>query len=120
MPASLILALEREPHAPAYARARAGEFLKDLPAQARTDVELALSELVTNAVEHGEGQARVEIHRREDHVRIEVTDEGDAAPQVREEPAGADGGWGLRLVDAISRRWGAYEGTTHVWCEIPL
>jgi anti-sigma regulatory factor (Ser/Thr protein kinase) len=120
MPSRLAFALARQPDAPARARDRAAAFLDDIPAAGLTDIELVLSELVTNAVRHGEGQVVVEIQRHDDHVRVEVIDEGEAAPQVRLEPPGPDGGWGLRVVNAIARRWGAYEGTTHVWCEIPL
>ncbi len=28
------------------------------------------------------------------------------------------GGWGLHLVEALTDRWGVYEGSTHVWFEI--
>jgi signal transduction histidine kinase len=120
MPSVLMFALVREPHAPATARARTASFLSGLPQAVRTDVTLALTELVSNAVRHGRGRAWVEIHRYDDRIRIEVVDDGDAAPAVRKEPPSADGGWGLRMVDAVSTRWGAFAGTTHVWCEIGL
>ena len=27
-------------------------------------------------------------------------------------------GWGLKIVDSQSSRWGGHEGTTHVWFEL--
>src|SRR3954454_20374656 len=90
----------------ARARQRAAKFLTAVPARAQNDVLLALNELVTNAIRHGEGAVRVEVRRSGDHVRLEVTDDGDAAPEVRKEPADASGGWGLRIVEAVSSRWG--------------
>jgi hypothetical protein len=28
------------------------------------------------------------------------------------------GGWGLHLVETLSRRWGVREGSTHLWFEL--
>jgi hypothetical protein len=30
-----------------------------------------------------------------------------------------EGGWGLHMVETLSRRWGVREGSTHVWFELP-
>jgi anti-sigma regulatory factor (Ser/Thr protein kinase) len=120
MPSSLTFVVPRTPQAPARARARVAEFLADVPEERRMDVELAVSELVSNAVRHGNGTPTVKLERSRDGLRLEVVDDGDAPGEVRRKPPGESGGWGLRLLDSISTRWGAYEGTTHVWCEIPL
>jgi hypothetical protein len=37
-------------------------------------------------------------------------------PAIRD--AGDDGGWGLQIVQALSRRWGVYDGSTQVWAEL--
>ena len=41
-------------------------------------------------------------------------------PEIREQPADESGGWGLRIVDEVALQWGCFEGTTHVWVELPL
>jgi hypothetical protein len=48
---------------------------------------------------------------------VEVADSGGGRPQRRPDP-GADGGWGLLLVEAASDRWGVADGSTSVWFEI--
>src|SRR3954447_422995 len=40
------------------------------------DVKLVVSELVTNAVQHGDGDIRLAVHAMADHVLVEVSDEG--------------------------------------------
>ncbi len=84
-----------------------------------TNALLVLSELVTNALLHGEGRIFLCVSAEPDRLRIEVVDEGTGkAPTIREQPDGHPGGWGLRIVDSVASRWGAFEGTTHVWAEI--
>jgi anti-sigma regulatory factor (Ser/Thr protein kinase) len=81
--------------------------------------KLLASELVTNAVRHGEGSIRLKAHLNEDRVRIEVFDEGGGFQyQLEELDFEAVGGRGLHIVDAEASRWGVYEGSTHVWFEV--
>jgi anti-sigma regulatory factor (Ser/Thr protein kinase) len=90
------------------------------PREAADNLKLVLTELVANAVEHGEGDVTVRVWLRDDAVALEVADAGGrSTPHIRDHP-GAAGGWGLRIVDALARRWGVYEGSTHVWAELPL
>jgi hypothetical protein len=52
-------------------------------------------------------------------LRCEVVDEGHGfIPKARDKPATDVGGWGLHLVETLSRRWGVREGSTHVWFEL--
>lgn len=96
------------------------------------DLKLVATELVDNAYLHGRGRIVLKLLRTSDAHRIEVIDQGeDAVIEIREaaeqEPSerpGAEfrpdqGGRGLMLVDAVSSAWGAFEGTTHVWAEVP-
>jgi anti-sigma regulatory factor (Ser/Thr protein kinase) len=99
------------------------------------DLKLVATELVDNAYLHGRGRIVLKLLRTTDAFRVEVIDQGEAAvieireaaaEQAAEQPAGPacaerleEGGRGLMLVDAISSAWGAYEGTTHVWAEVP-
>ena len=85
------------------------------------DFELAVSELVTNALSHGEGEIDVTVGLHGDSVRLAVGDEGFGPDpiQFREPTTTGGGGWGLRLVDGLSDSWGAHRepGRTLVWME---
>lgn len=76
--------------------------------QEATEVALLLvSELVTNVVLHADGRPVLEVAVEADRLRISVSDEGGGAPRVRtDNPALADSGRGLLLVDTLSSRWG--------------
>jgi signal transduction histidine kinase len=83
---------------------------------------LLLSEVVTNAVRHGDGDAvRVLLDAAPgEALRCEVVDGGRGfVPKARDKPALAEGGWGLHLVATLARRWGVGEGNAHVWFELP-
>jgi anti-sigma regulatory factor (Ser/Thr protein kinase) len=91
------------------------ELVEELPA-----LELAVSELVTNAIVHGRGQVEVVMADVDGCVRLEVLDEGTVGtspPTVRTDDG--EGGWGLRLVEGVSDTWGTRcdGGRTHVWME---
>ena len=77
--------------------------------------KLLVSELVNNALLHGQGIIlRMDVD--EDRMRAEVIDEGSGFERVvRDKAFDHLGGWGLALVEAESSRWGVHEGTTHVW-----
>jgi anti-sigma regulatory factor (Ser/Thr protein kinase) len=80
---------------------------------------LLTSELVTNAVRHGKGKITLRADLDDDRMLVEVIDEGGGLERaIRERDFESVGGWGLRLVDSASSRWGAHEGTTHVWFEL--
>jgi len=91
----------------------------------RPDLELLLTELVSNVVRHSglgpEETMEVVVHIEPKHVRVEVRDAGTWIP-APQEPALQDertGGFGLTLVDEIANRWGILEGGgTTVWFEL--
>ncbi len=115
--------LPRAAHAGALARRFiADRFGDHLAPAALRDAQLVISELATNAVVHGEGRITLQAALHDDSLRIEVVDEGtDNVPEIREHAEhDAPGGRGLHIVAALSRRWGVFEGTTHVWADIPL
>jgi two-component sensor histidine kinase len=85
---------------------------------ATTALKLVLTELVTNAIVHGAGEVTVRARVDADALFVEVIDKGTrSVPAIRD--AGDDGGWGLQIVQALSRRWGVYDGSTQVWAELP-
>jgi anti-sigma regulatory factor (Ser/Thr protein kinase) len=84
-------------------------------------LELAVSELVTNAIVHGRGLIDVSLKVTDDKVRLEVCDEGGgpSGPTFASGNTGL-GGWGLRLVESLAETWGVHnesDGRTRVWME---
>ena len=69
------------------------------------DLALCISELVTNALLHGEGPVRVVVLCAPPSVTIAVRDRDRRTPQLVLSSAHS-GGRGLRIVDALSHRWG--------------
>ncbi|HEY0486993.1 MAG TPA: SpoIIE family protein phosphatase [Mycobacteriales bacterium] len=84
------------------------------------DVEIVVSELVTNGLLHADKPVIVRVLPRPDAVRIEVQDSTRHHPIRGLASSEAMTGRGIRLVEALSRRWGvdaAGEGKV-VWAEI--
>ena len=84
----------------------------------REDVLLVVSELVTNALVHGEGPPVLRMSGTPLRVRVEVSDGGGALPEVREPGQGS--GWGMNVVKLLSAAWGIsqQEPGKAVWCEL--
>ncbi|MEA2246919.1 MAG: serine/threonine-protein kinase RsbW [Solirubrobacteraceae bacterium] len=88
------------------------------------DAQLLVSELVTNSVRHAgltpHDFVRVGAEVVDGVLLIEVDDPGTAgtvAPRAAD--MGRGGGFGLRIVEAVSRRWGIQRnGQTRVWAEL--
>lgn len=109
---------------------RARAFLAGVPELADwsglTEAQLLVSELVANSVTHAglgaDERILLEVVVRAGRLRIEVTDPGAGFfPGRRGMRAPEFGGWGLRLVDQLSRRWGVLrDHRTHVWFELAL
>jgi anti-sigma regulatory factor (Ser/Thr protein kinase) len=84
-----------------------------------SDVCLVVSELVTNALAHGEGTIQVRFTVDRHTIRGEVIDEGSGFEgEVRERGVEEVGGRGLSHVGAMSQSWGVNDGSSHVWFEI--
>ncbi|MBV7699010.1 ATP-binding protein [Streptomyces sp. TRM70350] len=88
------------------------------------EVQLCVSELLTNVIRHlGEGTpVTVRLYHAPDgRIRLEVTDPDARAWLVARTPDETDEtGRGLLLLDAVARRWGVWlspVGKT-VWCEL--
>ena len=94
-----------------------------VPPEARADLTLLTHELVTNAVQHSEGEnIWVAAVLSPDSVRVEVADEGGASePAVQPQEPYASSGRGLLWVDELSDRWGNdHRRVNHVWFQIDL
>lgn len=80
-----------------------------------------VSELVTNAQMHGTPPIGLEVRADHDAVEVQVHDHNPAMPSVRAATAG-QGGYGLRIVAAMSSAWGTRverDGKT-VWSRVSL
>jgi len=108
--------------APAQARAALEVFDQILSPEMLEDLQLVVSELVTNSVKFGPKRSiTLALTVGGDGiVSGEVIDQGDgerAKIEMVPEPT-IDGGWGLHLLDQVAISWGVREGSTHVWFEI--
>jgi signal transduction histidine kinase len=119
MSRDLELTLPARVESVAEARAAAGPLLEGLSDDVREGVRVVVSELVTNAVRHGPGgNVTVRLQRDGKTIRGEVEDEGREIVVGPIEPATPRGGFGLRVVNALSDKWGVSKGSTHVWFEL--
>ncbi len=90
------------------------------------DAQLLISELVANSVRHADAPAdaaiRVRAQIRADALRLEVGDRGGRGSIARRAPdLQRGGGFGLNVVETLSRRWGVHrDAGTHVWAELAL
>jgi hypothetical protein len=85
------------------------------------DALLVVSELTSNAVEHGAGPVGLCLQRLPDGLRIEVTDEGGGEVVPRHPDPFVPGGRGLVVVSRLSRAWGVRRhlpGGKTVWAEL--
>jgi len=101
-----VLELRAEPESAGRARRFMRELLTDADQPLLADVQLIVSELVTNAVLHASSEPRLEVHLLPDRIRIEAHDDDSTMPVVRELDPGQAGGLGLHLVARLSSRWG--------------
>ncbi len=107
--------------APARARDAVRELGGQLDPQLAADVELLVSELVSNSVKYaGDGDVRLSaLSDRPRHVWVEVADAGTGfVPVPRDRSPSDAGGWGLHLVDSMADRWGVRDASSRVWFEI--
>lgn len=96
------------------------------------NVQLAVSELVTNAVRHSTDQSietppnrlTLTLQREETRILVLVTDPNNRPPVRNGLPAlGAENGRGLLIVQTLAKEWSYYflpTGGKVVWCSIGL
>ena len=110
---------------PALARHELERWLPDsVPEDERGALRLLVSELVTNSIRHVVDSTRpvvLAVRIAAEAIRVEVHDGGPGFEPARPEPRGADGGYGLFLVERMASRWGVdTRDGTRVWFELDL
>jgi len=123
----MTLKLRAEPQAPSVARRVLGR-LPGLDAAMLETARLLISELVTNSYRHGklerDDDIELTISSQPDRLHVEVLDYGAGFDQddvSSNDPNRSSGenGWGLRIVQQLSDRWGVEDnGRTLVWFDL--
>jgi anti-sigma regulatory factor (Ser/Thr protein kinase) len=116
------LRLPCNPLSPRRARHEVVDYLASKGCERRqADVELVVSELVTNAVLHASSEVEVCVGLGGDGMTIEVSDHGQEKIEAHPEVTVHDEfGRGLNLVRSVADDWGSRrgrEGNT-VWCRL--
>lgn len=122
---ALVHHLEPEPASVPEARRLAcgvaAEYLSEPQFKA---FELVVTEVVSNAVKHGgdQGEAvRLAVTPKDGYLCVQVTDAGPGlVPRPGALEVDDDGGFGLFIVEHLTRRWGVTReaGRTRVWFEL--
>ena len=107
--------------APARARGALEGLAERVSQELLRDARLLVSELVTNAVRHAEGEiVRLVVRLAGGVLRVEVHDPGRgfALREPSSDPIRSSG-WGLVLVEELADRWGVdHAPRTRVWFEM--
>lgn len=82
------------------------------------DAEVVVSELVTNAVRYGGGCIELSLQSHEGQVIVKAADGSSVVP--RDRGPRAEGGYGLRLIEACGGAWGVddFHGGKQVWVRL--
>lgn len=108
--AVLTITLPAEPTSASAARRFVTEQLRDAHEEVVEAAALLTTELATNAILHAATAFAVKVTTDDDRIRIELTDESPVMPVRRRFSTDAGTGRGLRLVEALSLRWGVEPG----------
>lgn len=120
---ALVMDVPAAPFSAGVVRRRLRDHLTAVAGLELDSVVLATSEVVANALLHGEGRVMVEVRPSPDGVRVEVTDRGSGRPRLRRHHGEDDeSGRGLHIVEMVTSRWGVTPSTPGpgktVWFEL--
>ena len=93
----------------------------NLTGEAHEDVLMVVTELLSNAVDHGRGPVRLTVEFRSGSVRVEVHDTAPGPPRPQPLDPYAVRGRGLQMVEALSSQWGWTDAPVGkiVWADVP-
>ena len=82
---------------------------------------LVVTELLSNALEHGSVPIRLTLEWGHTFVRVQVHDSAPGAPRAPTHPAGSARGHGLQIVEglALRRGWTPEQHGKTVWADVP-
>jgi hypothetical protein len=102
--------LTRAPSSAAEARSQVRGAIRAWKIPVDPDIAILLtSDLVTNAITHGDGQTvTLAIRCSRGHLRVDVYDSPRSLPVPADQPVDAETGRGLALVAALSTEWGSF------------
>lgn len=98
--------LPREATSAALARRHVEASCPDLSREQLDTARLLVTELVSNALRHGEGPVVLVLSRTVDGLRVGVEDDGPSMPAVTHHPVLAQQGRGLQIVAGLASTWG--------------
>jgi anti-sigma regulatory factor (Ser/Thr protein kinase) len=88
------------------------------------DMDLVLSELISNAVRHGGGLCEAQLANTGEHLRLVAADNDPRSPAVRARRIDQPNGRGMHLIQAIADGWGVHrhhaEAGKRVWADLRL
>lgn len=115
MPSRTELRIPAASIGPALARAAVPNVLPPLPARAVADLQLLVSELVSDAIERSAVRSSEDIGivvtALDARIRIEVAVNGGT-------PRPVAGGWSSLLLDRLALAWGFEDVPARVWFEV--
>ena len=119
------LKLPVERRSPARARHALDEHGEPIPPGVLERFRIAVSELVTNAIQHGglspTDELRLTIAVFNDRIRVDLSYPGAPFGAEPRRPAPSEeSGRGLMLVERAADRWGLESGEARQWFEIDL
>lgn len=105
----------------AAARHLVVRFLSDQSQAVRDSVEVAVSELATNAVRHARSEFDLEVCVADRNIRVQIADESHVEPEIIDVSSSGSHGRGLQIVRGLSDKfgidWNPGDGKT-IWFEI--
>lgn len=84
------------------------------------DIVLIVSELVTNAIEHGGGDVGLRVQWSGGDVRVEVIEDSPAPARMRLSSDDDVSARGLLLVTGLARRWGVTDDGRTTWATVRI
>jgi anti-sigma regulatory factor (Ser/Thr protein kinase) len=113
------LELPRRAGAAGLARLIVTAHGSSLASEQLKNANVMVSELVSNAFQHGDGRIELTVESTADGMWASVHDEGTGTIATPD-PRPARGGWGLYFVKQLADAWGVADDDSRVWFRIGL